>query len=332
MIIKSYETNKINIENNPFILLYGKNEGLKKQTIVQLLRNKTVSSKYEENEILNNSNKFFESVNSKSFFDDAKIIIITRGTDKILNIISEIIEKDFKDLFIIIDSDNLEKKSKLRSFFEKSKRLICVPFYPDTNETLSKLALQQLKNRKISISVSNINLVVDKCNGDRKILLAELEKIENYVKYGKKINTESLEKLINIIENHSISELIDNCLAKNKKKTINILIENNFNSEDSVLITKFLLNKLKKLLTLSEEFQKNRNLELTISNAKPPIFWKEKEITKQQILNWTPEKIRETLYKMSNIELKIKKNYENSLKLITDFIFDLTSEETNNSI
>ena len=332
MIIKSYETNRINIEDNPFILFYGKNEGLKNQSIVQLLKNKEITSKYEENEILDNSNKFFESVSSKSFFDDAKIIIITRGTDKILNIISEIIEKDFKDLFIIIDSDNLEKKSKLRSFFEKSKRLICVPFYPDTNETLSKLALQQLKNRKISISVSNINLVVDKCNGDRKILLAELEKIENYVKYGKKINTESLEKLINIIENHSISELIDNCLAKNKKKTINILIENNFNSEDSVLITKFLLNKLKKLLTLSEEFQKNRNLELTISNAKPPIFWKEKEITKQQILNWTPEKIRETLYKMSNIELKIKKNYENSLKLITDFIFDLTSEETNNSI
>ena len=330
MIIKSYETNRINIEDNPFILFYGKNEGLKNQSIVQLLKNKEITSKYEENEILDNSNKFFESVSSKSFFDNAKIIIITRGTDKILNIISEIIEKDFKDLFIIIDSDNLEKKSKLRSFFEKSKRLICVPFYPDTNETLSKLALQQLKNKKISISVSNINLIVDKCNGDRKILLTELEKIENYVKNGKKINSESLEKLTNLTENYSISELIDNCLAKNRKKTINILVENNFSSEDSVLITKFFLNKLKKLLKLSEEFSRNKNLDLTISNAKPPIFWKEKEITKQQILTWTPERIRKTLYKMNDIELEIKKNYGNSLKLITNFIFDLVSKETNN--
>ena len=330
MIIKSYETNRINIEDNPFILFYGKNEGLKNQSIVQLLQNKEITSKYEENEILNNSNKFFESVSSKSFFDNAKIIIIKRGTDKILNIISEIIEKNFKDLFIIIDSDNLEKKSKLRSFFEKSKKLICVPFYPDTIETLSKLALQQLKNKKISISISSINVIVEKCNGDRKRLLTEIEKIENYVKNGKKINSESLEKLTNLTENYSISELVDNCLAKNRKKTINILIENNFNSEDSVLITKFFLNKLKKLLKLSEEFSRNKNLDLTISNAKPPIFWKEKEITKQQILTWTPERIRKTLYKINDIELEIKKNYGNSLKLITDFIFDLVSKETNN--
>ena len=330
MIIKSYETNRINIEDNPFILFYGKNEGLKNQSIIQLLQNKEITSKYEENEILNNSNKFFESVSSKSFFDNAKIIIIKRGTDKILNIISEIIEKNFKDLFIIIDSDNLEKKSKLRSFFEKSKKLICVPFYPDTIETLSKLALQQLKNKKISISISSINVIVEKCNGDRKRLLTEIEKIENYVKNGKKINSESLEKLTNLTENYSISELVDNCLAKNRKKTINILIENNFNSEDSVLITKFFLNKLKKLLKLSEEFSRNKNLDLTISNAKPPIFWKEKEITKQQILTWTPERIRKTLYKINDIELEIKKNYGNSLKLITDFIFDLVSKETNN--
>ena len=330
MIFKSYEANKINIDKNSFILLYGKNEGLKNQTKKNILKNKNITSSYEENEIINNSNIFFENINSKSLFENEKIINVKRVTDKIFKIMSEIIEKKSEDLIIILDSDNLEKKSKLRSLFEKSKNLVCIPFYPDSDETLSKLTFQYFERKKISISPSNINLIVNRCKGDRKILLDELEKIENFIKSGKKINSENIAKLTNLIENHTISELIDNCLAKNKTKTKNILIENNFSSEDSVLIVRFLLNKLKRLLILSREFRKNDSLELTISTAKPPIFWKEKEITKQQILYWSPEKIKETLYKINNIELIIKKNYDNSINLITDFIFNLSSKEINN--
>jgi len=329
MIIKSYETSKIDIKKNPLILFYGKNEGLKNQTKITLLNKKKITSNYEEIEIINKTDEFFENLNSKSLFEEEKIINITRVTDKIFKIISEIIEKEIKDLIIILDSDNLEKKSKIRSLFEKSKKCICVPFYPDTNETLSKLAFQTLKKNNISISSSNINLIVNKCTGDRKILSAELEKIINYARYGKKIDTEEITKLTNLIENHSISELIDNCLAKNKNKTINILVENNFSSEDCVIITRVFLNKLKKILNLCEEFKKNNNLDLTIAAAKPPIFWKEKEITKKQVLSWTPKKIKETLYEINNIELSIKKNYDNSINLITDFILNLVSKKSN---
>ena len=329
MIIKSYETSKIDIKKNPLILFYGKNEGLKNQTKITLLNKKKITSNYEEIEIINKTDEFFENLNSKSLFEEEKIINITRVTDKIFKIISEIIEKEIKDLIIILDSDNLEKKSKIRSLFEKSKKCICVPFYPDTNETLSKLAFQTLKKNNISISSSNINLIVNKCTGDRKILSAELEKIINYARYGKKIDTEEITKLTNLIENHSISELIDNCLAKNKNKTINILVENNFSSEDCVIITRVFLNKLKKILNLCEEFKKNNNIDLTITTAKPPIFWKEKEITKKQVLSWTPNKIKETLYEINNIELSVKKNYDNSINLITDFILNLVSKKSN---
>ena len=186
------------------------------------------------------------------------------------------------------------------------------------------------KNKNISISSSDLNLIVNKCGGDRNILFAELEKIENYTKNGKKINSESIAKLTNLAENHSMSELIDNCLAKNKKKTINILIQNNFNNEDCILISRIFLIKLKKILKLCLDFQESKNLDLTIAKAKPPIFWKEKEITKQQILNWTPKSVKETLFKVNDIEFSMKKNYENSINLITDFILNLVSKKTNN--
>ena len=330
MIVKSFEAHKINLNRSQFILLYGKNEGFKNQVKINLLKDKIITSNYEETELINRPNELFDSISSGSLFETEKIIFISRATDKIFKIICELVEKKFENLTMIIDSENLEKKSKLRAFFEKSKDCICIPFYPDTNETLNKLATQIIKDNNISISYSNLNLIINKCNGDRKILNTELEKIINYAKSGKKIDTTSIKKLTNLIENYSIAELIDNCLAKNKNKTINILVENSFNSEDSIVITRIFINKLKKILILSKEFQKNKNIDMTISMAKPPIFWKEKEITKQQIINWTPDAIKEILYKLNEVELTIKKNYDNSINIITDFILNVVSQKVNN--
>ncbi len=329
MIIKSYEINKINPDLNNFLLFYGKNEGHKNEITKIVIKNQSNILHYDEKEILDNENNFIESILTKSLFEEKKIIIIKRSTDKILKIIENLYSKNIEDM-IIINADNLEKKSKLRSFFEKNKELVCVPFYPDNDQTLSKLAYNYLKDKKIVISQANINLIINKCNGDRETLLNELKKIEYFSKRGKKITTENIIKLTNLIENHSISELVDNCLAKNKKKIISILNENNFNNEDCIIISRSFLNKSKKLLLLSTEFEKNKNIELTISSAKPPIFWKDKEIIKRQINQWKPENIKKLIYKLGEIELLIKKNINNSINLITDFILEQSTFESNN--
>jgi DNA polymerase-3 subunit delta len=329
MIIKSYEINKINPDLYNFLLFYGKNEGLKDEITKIIIKKQSNVLHYDEKEILDNENDFIESILTKSLFEEKKIIIIKRSTDKILKIVENLHSKNIEDV-IIINADNLEKKSKLRSYFEKNKKLICVPFYPDNDQTLSKLAYNYLKDKKIVISQANINLVINKCNGDREALLNELQKIECYSKGDKKITSENIVQLTNLIENHSISELVDNCLAKNKKKIISILNENNFNNEDCIVISRLFLNKSKKLLQLSTEFKKNKNIELTISTAKPPIFWKDKEITKKQINQWKPENIKELIYKLSEIELLIKKNINNSINLITDFILEQSALKTNN--
>ena len=237
--------------------------------------------------------------------------------------------KKLEEVTIILNSENLDKKSKLRTFFEKDKELICVPFYPDNDQTLSKLAYNFLRDKNISISPSNINLIVNKCSGEREALFNDLQKIEYFVKNGKKINDKNISKLINLRENHGISELIDNCLVQNKKKIINILNENNFSNEDCIMIIRFFLIKAKKLLTLSSTFEINKNMELTISSAKPPIFWKEKEITKQQIQKWSPKNIKQLIYALNETELQIKKNINNSINLITDFILSQSSAEFN---
>jgi len=328
MIIKNYEINIIDFKNCSLILFYGKNEGLKNEALNSLNKDKNKISNYEEKEILDNENNFIENILSKSLFEQQKFIVIKRSTDKILKVIETLNFKNLQDTTIILNADNLEKKSKLRSFFEKDKKLVCVPFYPDNNQTLSKIAYNYLKEKKILISSSNINLIVSKCSRDRETLLNELQKIELFSKNGKQINTDNISKLINLSENHSISELVDNCLAQNKRKIVSILNENNFSNEDCIMIVRSFLIKAKKLLTLSKSFEANKNIDLTISSARPPIFWKEKEITKQQIYKWKPKNIKKLIYTLGDTELQIKKNINNSINLITDFILNQSSAET----
>ena len=331
MIVKSYELNKIK-DNYKFFLFYGKNEGLKKELIKQLLpKNKDGNFfYYEEKEILENKDIFFENILSGSLFESTKTIIINRSTDKIYEIILDLMNRNISDVKIIINTNILEKKSKLRKLFEKEKNLACIATYPDTDELLSNLAQDFFKKIKISISQQNINLIINKCGGDRLNLKNELEKIRIYLTEKKSISTEEISKLINLSENHTYYELIDNCLAKNTNKTLNILNENNFTNEDCIIILRTFLLKAKKILNLSLEYDKNKDINKTINSAKPPIFWKEKDIIRTQLNKWKPEKIKELIYLINDIELQIKKDYNNSILIVTDFILAQGYSEISN--
>ena len=327
MIIKSFELNKINQKNTSYYLFYGENEGHKTDSINNIFNTKSLKNiyRYEEKEILDRPEIFFNSIASKSFFENEKIIIISRVDDKIFHIIKEIIEKNPGDIKIILNAGLLEKKSKLRGLFEKNKDTVCVPFYADNNQILNTLVSNFFREKKISISQQLINLLVERSRGSRQNLKNELNKIESFIVGKKSINLNQIIKLTNLAENYNVSELIDCCLAKNFKKTINILNENNFSPEDCILITRTLLNKSKRLHKLLLEVNNNKNLEQVISSFKPPIFWKDKEAVKQQVNNWDLNNAENLIYETSELELIIKKNSSNAINILSDFIISKSS-------
>ena len=324
MIIKNYELQKIQSINLNIFLLYGNNEGFKEEIIKKYFTKNFDGKiqKYEEIEILNSYENFISDLLNKSFFDNKKIIIITRPTDKILTLVNELLEKNILDIQIIINSNILEKKSKLRNFFEKEKNVACIPFYEDDTKTLLTLANNFFREKKISISREILNLIVERCRGDRQNLKTELEKISSLLVSKKKIDFEDVIILTNLAENYSISELVDNCLSKNINKTNKILDENKFSSDESILILRTFLSKTKRLLNLGKNYKKNNNIETTLSSYRPPIFWKDKEIVKNQILNWKINDIENLLLNLQNVELSVKKHSVNSLHIIYDFILD----------
>ncbi len=330
MIIKSFELEKIDLKRNHFFLLYGENEGHKKQVIKEKFKKFYGENiyLYDENEVLQNEESFFNNILSKSFFETEKLIIVTRITDKIKDITIELLEKDIEDLVLVLNAGVLEKKSKVRALFEKSKIAVCMPFYEDNNQTLSGIVNKFFRENKIPISQQSINLIVQRCRGDRQNLNNELEKIKNYSKSKKKIEIEDLLKLTNLAENYSVSELIDACLSKNRKKMTHILNENNYSLDDCILIIRTLLAKSKRLLKLNEQI-KDKNIDDVISIFKPPIFWKDKETVKQQIKSWSYESIKNLIFRISETELLIKKNSPNSVNILSNFIIEQTTSISN---
>ena len=331
MILKFFELNKLKLNNHNFYLFYGENEGLKDE-IIKSLFEKNYQGKiyrYEEKEILDNSSNFFNSILTKSFFDLEKLIIINRTTDKIKTIIEELIEKNPEDIQFILNSKNLEKKSSLRKFFEKEKKTICVPFYEDNNQTLNSIINLFFRNKKIPISQQLINVLIDRSRGDRKNLNNELQKIDDFSLNKKKLNLGEIIKLTNLADNYSATELVDHCLAKNTRKTVTILNENNYSDEDNIIIIRTLLAKIKRLVKIYELVDEKNNIEKAISSYKPAIFWKDKPLVNQQIRSWKKDNLKNLIYKTNEIELLIKQNSNIAKNILSDFIIN-NSTKTNN--
>ena len=324
MIIKYFDLKKDLKENINFYLLYGLNIGLIEETINGSL--KPIFSKnilnYEENEILANVDEFEQNIFNKSFFENDKLIIINRASDKILGIIENIIDKDVTETVIILKSSNLEKKSKLRNFFEKNKKTIISPFYEDNYQSLMTIAQNFFREKKIKISPQNINLIVERSKGNRISLKNELEKIGNFTLKKLSIELKDILKLTNLSENYNYSELADHCLAKNKKKTLNILNENNPSIEDNILILKTFLYKLKRLKKLKKDMEIQKDIETAISLFKPPIFWKDKDLIKQQLKVWSLPQLKVLIKNISGLELLIKKNSKISNEIISNFVLE----------
>ncbi|WP_415300000.1 DNA polymerase III subunit delta [Candidatus Pelagibacter sp. Uisw_134_02] len=331
MIIKSFEINKIKLKNYNFYLLYGNNEGFKDEVIKtnfeENYQNKIYS--YEEKEILNNTDNFFNTILTKSFFENEKLIIINRSSDKIKLVMEELLEKNLKDIKFILNSKNLEKKSTLRKFFEKEKTMICIPFYEDNDQTLNSIINQFFRNKKIQISQQLINILIERSRGDRKNLNNELEKIENFSLNKKSLTLKEIIQLTNLADNYSASELIDYSLAKNTRKTVTILNENNYSEEDNIIIIRTLLAKLKRLVKIYKLIDEKNGIDQAVSAFKPPIFWKDKTLVSQQIRCWSEEQLKNLLYESNKIEFLIKKNSSLGNNILSDFIIN-NSKKTNN--
>tara|TARA_B100000787_G_scaffold157584_1_gene134446 strand:+ start:2320 stop:3315 length:996 start_codon:yes stop_codon:yes gene_type:complete len=331
MIVKSFEINKLKLNNYNFYLFYGNNEGLKEEIIKNLFEENFLGEilRYEEKEILDNKSSFFDSILTRSFFDNQKLIIIKRTSDKIKELMEELIEKNPADIRFILNSKNLEKKSTLRKIFEKNKSTICAPFYEDNNQTLNSIISQFFRNKKISISQQLINILVERSRGDRKNLNNELAKIESYTINKKNINLQEIIKLTNLADNYSASELIDHSLAKNMRKTVSILSENNYSDEDNIIIIRTLLAKLKRLVKIHEITGEKNDIDQAVSLFKPSIFWKDKPLVTQQMRSWKRNELKNLVYEASNIELLIKKNSGVAKNILSDFIIN-NSKKINN--
>ncbi len=324
MIIKSFQLDKINFKTFDIFLLYGKNEGFKNEVINKYFVNKLDGelTKYDEQEFIENSEIIVSELLNKSLFDNQKILIISRVSDKIIKIIQDLLQRDLLDTKIILKANSLEKKSKIRNFFEKDKNLACIPFYEDDDKSLNLILNQFLIKYNLKMSREITNLLIDRSNGNRESLKKELDKIYYYSISNKKIDLNAVRKLTNLSENYDVSELIDNCLAKNNKKVSKILNENNYSNEDCILILRTLLNRSKRLLNIIENYKKTKNIENVIINLRPPIFWKEREIVKKQANMWEIDDLKNKIYKINELELMIKNNSKNSYNLVSDFVIN----------
>ena len=331
MIIKSYEIEKkiSNLIKLNSILLYGENNGLKKDIREIIIRNFKKEKdgieflSFYEDEILQNEESLHHAVFSGSLFSNKKIITINNATDKIMQQIEEIINKDPKNILLIIFSQILEKKSKLRNFFEKQDNTICVPCYLDSERDLQNIAYSELKKNSINLSRESINLIIEKSNEDRENLKNELEKIKSFAYNNKNLEINQIKSIINFSGEYKSDNLINECLCGNILQFKKILSELYSNTLNQIFLLRILSNKIQRLLKMKESEKNYNSIDNLINNSKPSIFWKEKPIIKKQLSIWGYSDLKQIVYEINSVEMMCKKNPQISQIIAFKFFSEL---------
>ena len=261
-----------------------------------------------ENDILNNEENFFNSIFSGSLFSSKKVITIHESTDKILSNLNNIYEKNPENISLIVFSEILEKKSKLRNFFEINKNTVCIPCYLDSEKDLEIITQNELKKNSISLSRESINLLIEKSNLDRNNLRNEIEKIKSYCYNKKKIELDEIKSLINFSGDYKSDILVNECLCGNISQYNKILSEFYISAINQVYLLRILSNKIQRLLKIKDKEDKPNNLDNLINSSKPAIFWKEKPLVKKQLSIWKSNDLNKLISEINDTELLCKKN------------------------
>ena len=337
MIVKKYEVqkNKSNFSKYNFFLLYGENLGLKKdirkfiKTAIEQKNDNVEILFLYESEILNNEENFYNSIYTGSLFNSKKIITIYEATDKILKKVNDIYDKYPENVFFIIFSEILEKRSKLRNFFETNKKTICIPCYLDNEKDLEIIAQSELKKNNIKLSQEAINLLIEKSNSDRNNLRNEIEKIHSYSLNKKKMELDDILSLINFSGDYKSDIFINECLCGNTNQYKKIISELYTNTVNQILLLRILSNKIQRLLKIKAEENKSNNVDNLINAIKPTIFWKEKPLVKKQLSIWSLNDLKKIISEINNTEHLCKKNSQVSKAIFFNFFLKICIKANN---
>tara|TARA_B100000686_G_C16746531_1_gene949769 strand:- start:783 stop:1796 length:1014 start_codon:yes stop_codon:yes gene_type:complete len=337
MLIKSYEISKKNLNSLNCFLVYGENNGLKDDVIKSIIELKEKNAEqykrfeFDELEIIKEQNNFFNLIFSGSLFDKKKVIFVNKSSDKLFDLINQILEKNIIDILLFFKADLLEKKSKIRNLFEKDNNLVSIACYQDNRIDLTKIIFDQIKQTKMNLSSESINLLIERANGDRGNLRNEINKLKSFALNKKIVSYEDVKILTNMAGNYQNENIVNICLNGDKKKLNKALNENNFLIEDFFILLKMLSKKMHRLLKIKILNRSEKSIDLIFNQIKPPIFWKEKEDVKKQIVLWNEEKLNLIIKKINEAELNCKKNHETTSHIILDFLSTVCEEANNYS-
>ncbi len=339
MITKSYEIlkNSEKLSKCNIFLLYGENEGLKNDIVKSIKITVSKKKKFDiqsiyEDEVLKSDENFYNSIFSGSLFSNNKIITIKNCSDKFVKYLENIADGIPENIILILLSDLLDKKSKLRNFFEKDKKIICVPCYLDNERDLNIIALSELKKNNILISQESLNLIVEKSNNDRNNLRNEIEKIISFSASKKKIDTRDVRAIINFSGEYKSDIFINECLSGNILQFKKMLTEFYNGTINQIFLLRILNNKIQRLINLKKQQEENDNLENLINYCRPPIFWQEKNTVKKQLTIWKYNELKKVVEEMNEIESQCKKKPQISKIIFLNFFTQLCKKANSYSL
>ena len=330
MIFKSFSLNFKDLLKKNFILLYGENLSLISEIEDKILvEAKTqlglIPKRYQEEYLMQHPELLHQILNSDALFGEQEIIIIGKSSDKILDQL-ELESTKSSEKKIIFLSDLLTKKSKLRIISENSENFASIACYNDNPEQLQSILAQKLKDNKITVSRELLNSIFEKNSLNRQDINDGINKLQ-LIQKSSAITEDTLKNIFYSSSDNDNFEIINYCLLGDKKninKVLNNIYAQGISFNEILAALKYKVNKL---IDIFESNTNHLNISQLVESYKPPIFWKEKNIIKEQLNRWTLKELYQLLEIIFETEINCKKNYEISTTILQQFIITTSTKD-----
>ncbi|MGY8985081.1 MAG: DNA polymerase III subunit delta [Sphingomonadales bacterium] len=300
------------------VLIYGPDEGLVRERahriskqVVEDLSDPFNVVRPSLSQVIEEPSILLDELLSLSMVGGRRLVRLDGAEDKAYQGLEQAlsgIPKDGEKNLLVVTAGNLKPSSKIRKLFEGLEIAVTIACYADSSKDVEELIIEVLGANNLKADPQAISFLLNNLGSDRLISRSELEKIVLYAgdRIDRVIKLEDVITLIGDSATLTLNDIASATTGGDLKRLDQLLERAQSQGENAIAIIRALSRRLQQFHLVKGLIEAGQPIDSAIGKLRPPLFFKEKDIFRNQLFLWSSQKLGKALLLLSDAELGCK--------------------------
>jgi DNA polymerase-3 subunit delta len=256
--------------------------------------------------LLHDPARLWDEIQSIGLLSSKRFILIRDAGDKSAVIISEAAAALHDGVFLVVIAGELSTRSALRDWFEKASNAAAIGCYRDEARDIHALVKQSFSAAGIEAGREVVDYLSTQLGNDREVTRQEIEKIIIYAGEEKTVSAEDVQTLVDYNRDTQMDDIVNAVADKNTAKLDRLLAQHLLEGTAPIVYLRALQRYFNRLYYIKARAEAGHDIETTVKNLKPKIFFRQEPLLIRHARNWTLPQITRALNYLISAELACK--------------------------